>query len=129
MWLHWNYTYIGDGIHSRGLRFSSLYREQVIAITSSSQTRIRPLAKRIGQFGILELQPSIPTQFEGRVEVISSNSTIVIHDLQYTDSAWQFSSGVIVGIDMGAGFVPHAYPLKPIVQLTVNGMVLADYSL
>ena len=126
IWLHWNYTYIGDGNH--GL-VTTNYIEQIIGFNSTSQPHIQVLAKRIGQNGILTLLSSIPAPFNGRVEVISSNSTLVIHGLQYNDSSYPFSSNVKVSSDIGAGPVPNTYDLKPIVAITVNGMKFCDFLL
>ena len=119
IWLHWNYTYIGDGNHGV---VTINYIEQIIGFNSTSYPNIQILAKRIGQNGILTLQSPIPAYFEGRVKVIPSNSTLVIHGLPYNDSLYQFSSFVKVTIDAGAGPVLNTYNLKPIVAMTVNGM-------
>ena len=121
--LHWNYTYIGDGTHSGVFPVTTNYREQIIGFNSTSQPSIQVLAKRIGQNGVLTLQSSIPAYFKGRVEMISSNSTLVIRDLQYNDSSYQFSSNVIMTLTAGGGSpAPSTYNLKPIVAITVNGI-------
>ena len=122
--LHWNYTYIGDGRHGRIVFLMSHYKEQTIGFSSASKPQPQVLAKRIGQNGALTVKSSIPVPFNGRVEVISSNSTLVIRDLQYNDSAYQYSSVVNVKVDMGAHHVIHDFLLKPIVSLTVNGNVM-----
>ena len=119
IWLHWNYTYIGDGNH--GI-VTTNYIEQIIGFNITSQPTIQVLAKRIGQNGILTLLSSIPAYFKGRVEIIPANSTLVIHGVQYNDSLYQYSSIVKVNSDVGAGPVPNTYNLKPIVAMTVNGM-------
>ena len=120
--MHWNYTYVGDGSLGGAFPVTINYTEQIIGFNSPSQPSIRVLAQRIGQNGILTLQSSIPSPFNGRVEMIPSNSTLVIHGLQYNDSSYQFSSNVKVTTDVGAGPAPNTYNLKPIVNLTVNGM-------
>ena len=119
VWLHWNYTYIGDG-SSGGV--TRTYKEQLIRVNSTSQPSIETLAKRTGQHGSLTLESSIPAPFNGRFEVISSNSTLVIHGLQYNDSTYQFSSSVSVDIDIGAGVSPTINNLRPVVSIKVNGM-------
>ena len=123
VWLHWNYTYIGDGTHGGIVSITTNYIEQIIGFNSTSQPTIQALAKRIGQNGILTLLSSIPVPFNGRVEVISSNSTLVIHGLLYNDSSYQFSSNVIITLTSGGGSpAGSTYNLKPIVSITVNGM-------
>ena len=117
VWLHWNYTYVGDG--RQGIVLLA-YREQLVGFRTVSNSSIQPLAKRIGQSGALTLESSIPAPFNGRVEVISSNSTLVIHNLQYNDSAYQFLSVVELSLDGGYAF----YNLKPVVTLKVNGKML-----
>ena len=122
VWLHWNYTYIGDGMHLGG-GLVTTYREQTILVNSTSQSIGRTLAKRIGQNGALTLESPVPSPFNGRVEMISSNSTLVIHGLQYNDSTYQFSSYVTLEIEYGAGTKTNKIDLKPIVSITVNGMI------
>ena len=124
IWLHWNYTYIGDG--SYGI-VTTNYKEQVIGFNSPSQPSIQVLAKRIGQNGILTLQSSMPAPFNGRVEMISSNSTLAIHGLQYNDSSYQYSSHVKATTDTGGGAVLNTYNLKPIVVITVNGIAIYKF--
>ena len=120
-WLHWNYTYIGDGTHFGGV-LKTLYREHVIELNIASESTIKTLAKKTGQNGALTLESPVPAPFNGRAEVISSNSTLVIHNLQYNDSTYQFSSYVTVDVDVGAGFRTNKYTLRPAVSITVNGM-------
>jgi len=120
VWLHWNYTYIGDGPTETGITLT--YKEQLIRVNSTSQPTIQTLAKRTGQNGALTLESSIPTPFNGRVEVISSNSTLVIHNLQYNDSKYQFSSYVTVDADLGAGARSTINNLRPVVSIKVNGI-------
>ena len=125
VWLHWNYTYIGDGIHEKSVYLKSTYKEQIIGINSISRPRFQALAKRIGQNGALTLESPVPAPFSGRVDVISSNSTLVIHDLQYNDSTYRVSSDVNVHIDIDAGPILYEFRLKPVVSLTVFGNFLA----
>jgi len=47
--------------------------------------------------------------------VISSNSALVIHDLQYNDSSYQFSSNIKVDSVLSGDFT-----LKPVVSITAN---------
>ena len=119
VWLHWNYTYFGDGKHGTA-RYK--FKEEIIGFTTSSQAMVQVLARRIGQNGILMLQSPIPAPFSGRVEVISSNSTLVIHSLQYNDSTYQFSSKAIVDADMGAGPKSNMFLIAHKVVVTVHGM-------
>ena len=49
--------------------------------------------------------------------MISSNSALVIHDLQYNDSSYQFSSNIKVDSVLSGDFT-----LKPVVSITANGM-------
>ena len=121
VWLHWNYTYIGDGTHFGGALITN-YIEQIIGFNSPSHPSIQVLAQRLGQNGALKLLSSIPAPFYGRVAMISSNSTLVIRGLQYNDSSYQFSSNVKVTQDTGGGPVLYIYKLKPIVTMTVKGM-------
>ena len=129
VWLHWNYTYVGDGTHNGVLPTTTNYIEQIIGFSSTSQPTIQALAKRTGQNGVLTLELPMPAPFNGRVGVISSNSTLVIHDLQYNDSSYQFSSNVKVTQNTGAGPVLNPYNLKPIVAITVNGIKFCDFLL
>ena len=64
----------------------------------------------------------MPAPFNEKVTVISSNSTLVIHDLQYNDSKYLFSSVALAAIDFGAGFKLTCYDLRLRVSITVNGM-------
>ena len=119
VWLHWSYTYVGDG---RDGFLLLAYRVQIVGYRTVSNSSIQPLAKRIGQSGALILESPVPVPFNGRVEVISVNSTIVIHGLQYNDSTYQFSSIVKVVLDAGAGFVTNNFTLSPVISITINGM-------
>ena len=119
--LHWNYTYIGDGKHGY---LTSAYKEQLIGFSSASYSTFQVLAKRIGQNGALTLESPTPAPFSGRVEVISSNSTLVIHHLQYNDSLYQFISTATLDLKFDVALGRNVYPLKPSVNLTVNGMIV-----
>ena len=122
VWFHWNYTYIGDGTHSGGITITTTYREQIIELNRTFEYTIQTFANKTGQNGALTLESPVPSPFNGRVEMISSNSTLVIHGLQYNDSAYQFSSYVNLDLDVGAGAVTNKYTLRPVVSITVNGM-------
>ena len=128
VWLHWNYTYIGDGTHFGGV-LTTLYREQRIELNSTSETAIKTLARKTGQNGVLTLESPVPAPFNGRVEAISSNSTLVIHNLQYNDSTYEFSSNVNVDADAGGGAEPNIFFLKPVISITVNGMSIYHFPL
>ena len=119
VWLHWNYTYGGDGKFGP---FTLTYREHIIGFTSTSQPSVQTLAKRTGQNGALELQSPVPAPFNGRVEVISSNSTLVVHNLQYNDSTYQFSSNIKVDSVYSSTTTTYDTSLRPAVSMTVNGM-------
>ena len=121
VWLHWNYTYLGDGGHGS---VTSTYREQIIGFNSTSNSNIQVLAKRIGQNGTLTLESPIPAPFNGRVEVISSNSTLVIHRLQYNDSSYRFLSTVNVNIQRNGTTTANVIYMKPLVSIVINGMKL-----
>ena len=126
VWLHWNYTYIGDGKHGV---ITVTYKEQIIGFKSASQPRNAKLAKRTGQNGALTLESPVPAPFNGRVDVISANSTFVIHGLQCNDSTYQFSSSGSVDVDAGGGAVTTKFVLKPVVSITVNGMSIYHFPL
>ena len=108
------------------------YREQFIGFKNASNSSIQALAKRIGQNGALRLESPVPAPFNGRVEVISSNSTLVIHNLQYNDSTYQFSSYLTMNVDVGVGAMTNKFELMPVVSITVNGMrfllIIIEYS-
>ena len=121
--LQWHYTYIGDGRHSGGAAtVITRYIGQSIQFNIGSQGAVNTLAKRVGDNGALTLESPVPVPFHGRVEVIASNSTFVIHDLQFNDSRYQFSSSVNINLDAGGGQGLHVFDLKPIVSLMVYGM-------
>ena len=117
VWLHWSYTYTGDGKQGP---FILLYKEQIIVFKPPLEAP-KVLAKRIGQNGTLKLQSPVPAPFNGRVEVIQSNSTLVIHDLQFNDAIYQFTSIVTVNVDVGAGQKSNMFHLLPNVYITVYG--------
>ena len=118
VWLHWNYTYVGDGRHGS---VTAIYKEQRIGINTALQPSIQTLAKRTGQHGALSMESPVPSAFNGRIDVISANSTLVIHNLQYNDSTYHFSSYVTVDADLGAGPKPKKYNLRPVVSINVIG--------
>ena len=128
VWLHWNYTYIGDGAHFGGA-LTTLFREQRIELNSTSETAIKTLARKTGQNGVLTLESPVPAPFHRRVEVISSSSTLLIYNLEYNDSTYYFSSSVSLDIDVGGGAVTNTFVLKPVVSITVNGMSICHFPL
>ena len=119
VWMHWNYNYFVDGPSGT---FSLYYEEQIIGFNNTSNSTLEVRAKRIGQNGVLTLESPVPAPINGRVEVISSNSTLSIHGLQYNDSAYQFSSSVKVDINAGGSVSSNTYHLKLGFSITVNGM-------
>ena len=123
VWLHWNYTYVGDGRDGRFVTFT--YKEQVIGFTSTSQRTIYTVANKTGENGTLALELPTYAPFTGRVEVISSNSTFVIHGLQYNDSNYQFLSMIEVFIRIPGGSPSSSiFNLAPTVSITVKGMTI-----
>jgi len=120
VWMHWNYTYVGDGPNGPGITLT--YKEQIIGFNTTLQPPIQTLAKRTGQNGALTLESPVPAPFNGRVQVIPVNSTLVIHSLQYNDSTYQFSSIVKVDTDLFGRIVPTSFNLQPVVSITVNGI-------
>ena len=119
VWLHWNYTYVGDGVHGR---ITLHYREQTIGFNSTLQPSTHTLAERTGQNDALTLESPVSAPFNGRVGVTSANSTFVIHDLQYNDSSYQFSSNVKIDVLFSGRTSTYDFPLKPVVSIAVNGM-------
>ena len=71
----------------------------------------------------------MPVPFNGRVEVISANSTIMIRDLHYNDSTYQFSSVVTMDADIGGVTSNYNYHLKPVVSIEINGMSFCHFLL
>ena len=126
VWMHWNYTYVGDGRH--GI-VTVIYKEQIIGFNTTLQPTIQTLAKRAGQNGALTLESPVPAPVNGRVQVIPVNSTLVIHGLQYNDSTYQFSSSVSVDTDAGGGAITNIFVLKPVVLITVTGMSIYHFPL
>ena len=86
VWLHWHYTYGGD--HGKVVVFS---HQSVIYKSRYASTPVE-LARRVGQHGALKKSSSISDPIGTRIDVISDNSTLVIHNLQYNDSGSNFSS-------------------------------------
>ena len=127
VWLHWNYTYIGDGPHGDVL--TTTYREQIIGFNSTSQPHFQVLARRVGQHGALTLESPLPATFRGRVGVISANSTFVIHDLRYADASFRFSCFVSIDVDPGGSRKTHAYGLQPHIALSIIGMQITSFIL
>ena len=122
--MHWNYTYIGDGPSGS---FTLDYKEQIIGFYSTSNSIVQVLARRIGQNGALRLESPVPAPFRERVEVISSNSTLVIHDLQYNDSTYHFSSYVTVYAHfVGSTPKENKFELKPCVSITTTGTKISS---
>ena len=62
----------------------------------------------------------MPVPFNGRVEVISSKSILLIYGLQYNDSNHQFSSAVNIVFQPVVGPTLSRFKLRPIVALTVS---------
>eukprot|EP00795_Rhopilema_esculentum_P014964 gene14964-6117_t len=116
LWLTWGYEYGGDipGI--------IIYREQIIGFSSSLQAALQPVAKRTGANGALQLVPTVPAPFSGRLKVIPSNDTLVISRLKYNDTAYQFASYVITDIYAGGSSTSVKGDLRPAVRITVNGV-------
>ena len=126
VWLQWAYTYEGDGNHGA---YSSFYNEQVIGFNSTSNSHIQILAKRIGQNGTLTLQSPTPAPFNGRVEVISSNSTLAIHRLQYNDSSYQLLSTINVTIQRNGTTTVSMTYIEPTISIAINGMKICSWLL
>ena len=120
VWLHWHYIYIGNGNHGHTWY---LYNEQEIGFQVSMQSPFHTLARRFGQNYPITLESRVTAPFNGRVKMISSNSTLVIHDLQYNDSTYLFSSSVQIYVAQYPYTSRHSIisTLKPIVRITVNG--------
>ena len=115
LWLTWGYEYGGD------IPGFITYKEQIIGFNSSSQAALQPVAKRTGANGALQLVPTVPAPFSGRLQVIPSNDTLVISGLKYNDTAYQFSSYVVVDVTIGGARSSSRGDLKPVVRITVNG--------
>ena len=115
LWLTWGYEYGGDA--SGFLE----YKEQIIGFNSSSQAGLEPVAKRTGANGALQLLPTVPAPFSGRLTVIPSNNTLVISGLKYNDTAYQFASYIITNIIVSGTINPITADLKPVVRIIVKG--------
>ena len=115
LWLTWGYEYGGD------IPGFIEYKEQIIGFNSSSQAALQPVAKRTGANGALQLLPTVPAPFSGRLTVIPSNDTLVISGLKYNDTAYQFTSYIITEIIAGSSSSNVRGALKPVVQITVKG--------
>eukprot|EP00795_Rhopilema_esculentum_P014969 gene14969-6122_t len=113
--LTWGYEYGGD------IPGFITYKEQIIGFNSSSQAALQPIAKRTGANGVLQLVPTVPAPFSGRLQIIPSNDTLVISGLKYNDTAYQFASYIITEIITGSSGQFRS-DLKPIVRITVNGV-------
>ena len=118
LWLTWGYEYGGDA--SGFLE----YKEQIIGFNSSSQAALQPVAKRTGANGVLQLVPTVPAPFSGRLQVIPSNDTLVISGLKYNDTAYQFASYIIVDITVHGTRSLVRGDLKPVVSIKVNGKIM-----
>ena len=105
----------------RGGVITTTMVDHVIAFRNKSQSTTQTLARKVGQNGILILESPVPDPFDGRVEVIAANSTLVIHDLQYDDSAYAFVSRSGINIDSGGGNILNTFNIKPEFTLTVHG--------
>ena len=115
--LHWNYTYVGDGAYNGT---SITFRRQSIMFQSSVTAMSQELALKFAQHGSLTLQSPVPVPFNGRVQVITSNSTLVLHRLQYNDSSYTFLSAVMLRTNISASPMQFIL-LRPNVSVTVNG--------
>ena len=103
---------------------SSLIASIVCHVSICFVLTFHKLAKKIRQDGLLTSESPVPLPYNGRVEVISSNSTLVIHELQYNDSPYQFSSRVEMLCYHFADLISknEIFELKPVVRITVTGM-------
>ena len=126
VYLHWAYTYIGDGTYP-GMTFK--YIEQSLGFNSTSHPDIQILAFRSRPADPLKLAKPLPAAFTGRVEVIASNSTLVINNLGFIDTIYEYFSFVKIQMVYGPGIRNIVkFPLKPIVKVTVTGMTLKSIS-
>ena len=113
IWLHWNYTWGGDA-HS-----VAEYQYQSITYKSRYGSTPVELARRKDQFSTIKKLSSISDPIGARIDVISNNSTLVVHNLQYNDSGSNFSSFVQIGYDSAT--VKTNFILKPVVTIDVQG--------
>ncbi|XP_065054130.1 uncharacterized protein LOC135682954 isoform X1 [Rhopilema esculentum] len=114
--LKWGYEYGGD------IPRIIVYREQIIGFNSSSQAALQPVAKRTGANGMLQLVPTVPAPFSGRLTVIPFNDTLVIRGLKYNDTAYQFASYIILNITFAGTTTSNIGYLIPVVKITINGV-------
>ena len=121
--LHWNYTYVGDGTHNGS---AITFQQQSIMFNSTSGV-VQLLATKSGQNDNFALQSPVPPPFIGRVEMLSSNSTLVISFLEYNDSSYQFFSGVMLATNI-TGRPMQPFPLRPYVSITVTGKKILIFS-
>ena len=119
VWLHWNFTYGGD--ISRVL----VYLHQNITYKNVLGSTPVHLATRVGPFGVLEKLSAISDPIGARIDVISHNSTLVLHNLQYNDSGAKISSF----IQMQAQGPPYPVDLAPVVTLHVKGKFLKNFDI
>ena len=118
--LHWAYTYVGDGRHTIAVIY---FAQQVIGFKSTSHTKFQVLAKKMGLKGNWTLASPLPPSFEGRVDVIQSNSTLVIRDIRASDALKTYHSRVDIRMTL-TSLRPQILPyhLAPIVKLILPGM-------
>ena len=113
VWLHWNYTWGGDVEVSKFSYQSMTYKSRY------GSTPVE-LARRTGSSGILSKSSSISDSIGARIDVISHNSTLVVHNLQYNDSGSNFSS--FARIEAQGGRAYYSVDLYPVVvTLDVTG--------
>ena len=118
IWLHWNYTWGGD------ISDVSEYKYQSITYKSRYGSTTVELARRTGSSGILRKSSSISDPIDARIGVISNNSTLVVHNLQFNDSGSNFSSYVQIEAQGGkAGYPVDLYPV--VATLDVKGECLS----
>ena len=93
IWLHWNYTWGGDAFSVAEYQYQSIRYKRRYGSTPIE------LARRKDQFSTIKKLSSISDPIGARIDVISNNSTLVVHNLQYNDSGSNFSSYVQIGYD------------------------------
>ena len=118
VYLNWAYTYIGDGRHSLG---ATSFAQQVIWFNSASDAKFQVLAKKMGLKGNWTLASPLPPSFEGRVDVIQSNSTLVIRDIRASDALKTYHSRIYINMILTKP-TTLPYDLAPLVKITVTGM-------
>ena len=109
--LHWNYTYFPVD------RFGY---QRAGYINDASKNTIEILARSDGSRGQLKAVSVIRAPFTGRVDTIRHNTTLVIKNVQYNDTSYNFSSFVQVHI---LGNPPIRKQMKPVIKLTVKGSI------